>query len=169
MSAWLCSDVHLSALTQAVVVERLAPMHQADMIWQRAKWQNLYALAVRYGDPLGVYLEDDTIVETPEFSDVPLDRTSVEAELHPAKVYDLYRCWNYQCAEFTGYDKTDISVLMDRLGQHLVAKHPEFFIEHPDGDGGVYYDTKLDTTWGITDWDEVIWSSEPDRAVRTEP
>lgn len=150
MSAWLTSDVHVSALVQQACIEGLIDWKEADIWWNRAKWQNHYALRCRYGDTLPAETAEDLICH----------RTTVEAELHPGRVFDLYRCWNYQCAEFDGYDETAVSILMRNLGQVLVAKYPDMFIEHDDGNGGFYYNSKDQTCWGITDWDEVIWVKE---------
>jgi len=150
VSAWLTSDVHVSAIVQQACVEGLIPFSEADQWWARAKWQNHYALHCRYGDTMPC---DDA-------EDMKVRRTSVEAELHPGKVYDLVRCWNYQCAEFADYEKTPVSILMEGLGQVLAAKHPEMFDAHDDGHGGVYYTTKDQTCWGIVEWDEVIWIKE---------
>lgn len=150
MSAWLTSDVHVSALVQQACIEGLIDWKEADIWWNRAKWQNHYALLCRYGDELPAENAED----------LECRRTTVEAELHPAKVFDLWRCWNYQCAEFEGYDKTAVSILLEGLSTVLVYKYPEFFDAHDNGDGGFYYDSKIETTWGITDWDEVIWVKE---------
>jgi hypothetical protein len=124
-------------MVQSACVEGLMPFDQADLWWQMAKWQNHYALYCRYGDALPCV----------EVTDLEVNRTSVETELHPGAIVRAIACWNYQCAEFEDHDKTRVSIMFEALGQLLRAQYPDI-------------DFDADYPWGISDWDDVIWRKE---------
>ena len=134
----MVTDVHLSAMIQAAVVEGVIDIRKADYWWREAKWQNLYALHCRYRDPLEI---DGEPIEEPQ--DIPSERTSVEAPLRPEVIEHIIACWGYQCAEFDGYDDTRISHVMDQVVATLKAKYPDMDWE------------QRDLPWGISDWAEV--------------
>ena len=137
MSAWLCSDIHLSVIIQAAAVEGIIDHRTADYWWREAKWQNLYALHCRYGDALEV---DGEQVDQPQ--DIRCNRTSVEAPLRPDVVVRAIEAWDYQCSEFDGYDQTRISQLMYSLIARLKGDNSD-----------IDFDTR-DLPWGVDAWDQ---------------
>ena len=137
MSAWQVSDTHLSALVQSAVVEQVIPPFMADELWKRMKWNNMWALHVRYMD------------DAPEtWTKVELNRDSIEAPLRPAAVWKGIRCWGYQCAEWDGFDQTPEYKIMEEL-----AKKLQYDNHIPDEMG---HDWANDEPWGISEWKEIV-------------
>jgi len=130
VSAWLVTDIHISALTQAAVVEGIIHPDRRMELAQRMKQNNLLALHHRYRDEAPP--DDPTEIE--------LELTTVEAPLRPDVIVDGFRCWNYQCAEYDGYDdRIEYKV----MGQLVAKLHEQHVIHKSD-------------RWGIDNWDQVI-------------
>ena len=135
MSAWLCSDIHLSALVQSAIVERIIAPDEADELWREMRRDNLYALHCRYGD-----LMPDKI---------KVERTSVEAPLDPVVIVHNIGCWNYQCSEFSDCDLTLAFVTMRLLDEHLrrqMGCEPDDYVSS--------------NHWGINAWSQAIANNE---------
>lgn len=137
MSAWLTSDDHISAMVQHGVVSGMILPDEADEYWQRAKWQNQYALHCRYGDDLD---HDD-------HTDIPLNRRTIEAPLDRAVILKQIQCWFYQCAEFEGFDQTKVSLKFTDITDVIAA---ELDAEGADPD------SFFNAPWGIESIEEAI-------------
>lgn len=157
MSAWLCTDTHISALVQqAVVMGVVEPGLEADNLWAKMKYDNLHALAVRYGDH-----------EPEDWTNVIVNRSMVEAPLHKPTIWKNIGCWQYQCAEFDGWDQTEAHMTMRTLRELIeVDLLGKVIIDLDDGDSfddENYQDLKRRADerapsghcWGIGRWENV--------------
>lgn len=144
MSAWMTSDVHRSALVQEAIVRGLIPPHDADQLWQRMTFDNHLALFVRYGDQLPV----------DSWEDIQVRREVVEAPLNPWGILKGISCWNYQCAEFYGWDQTTAHLLMDALVDLISLELGVPRDDHPDT--YFYRPEYNDAPWGINSWEQII-------------
>ncbi len=135
MSAWLVTDVHLSAIIQQAIVEGHIDPSEADEYWLKMRMDNLYALHVRYGDRM------------PERDDVEVVRSSVEAPLNPRVIAKSINCWSYQCAEFDGYTETTAHIMADQLLAKLMDKY-NFTHDTMDPDSTL--------PWGLQSWGDAI-------------
>jgi hypothetical protein len=143
MSAWMTTDIHRSALVQEAIVRGLVAPAEADRLWQRLTWDNHYALHCRYGDEL----------EWDSWEDVPVERTAIEAPLNPWAVLKAISCWNYQCAEFDGWDQTTAHILMQDVWD-LICLELDVLDDQP------YNDPRYnDPPWGVDAWEQVLASS----------
>lgn len=141
MSAWMTSDIHRSALVQEAVVRGVIWPEQADELWQRMTFDNLWALHCRYGDPMPVDNSEDLEVK----------RTHVEHPLDPWVLLKSISCWNYQCAAFDQWDQTTAHRYIDQLRELLMAElgvDDETYYAHP-------FWSKCDV-WGIDRWEQVM-------------
>ena len=140
MSAWLCSNVHISALVQQMWLDEIIGHDEADEVWRVLRWENLHSLHARYGD------------ELPAMADVEIHRTVAEAELDPVAILKATHCYDYQACETNDYDASRAAgyvaelraVLRDRLGvpsDALSRSHLPTYDAAP---------------WGITSWSDVI-------------
>ena len=147
MSAWMVTDVHLSALVQEAMVRGLCQPDDMDSLWQQMKFSNQYALHCRYGDRLPF----------DEPSKIPVDRSSIEAKLDPIVVHKNIRCWNYQCAEYDGYHEIGCAVLMTELEKLIEIEH--------DVDDMYAVPGYEEAPWGIQSWGEIMdrssWGGDP--------
>lgn len=134
MSAWLVTDTHISALTQAAVQYQIIHPDQRLELAQRMKQNNLLALHHRYRDD----------APPDDFTEIEIDLTTVEAPLRPDVLVDGFRCWDYQCMEYDGYNERIEYKLM---GQLVAKLHEQHVIHKSD-------------RWGIDSWDQVIDTRE---------
>lgn len=141
MSAWLTSDVHRSAIVQAAVVEQIIDPSEANDLWLRMTWDNHYALHCRYGDEL----------PAEEYTELECNRSAVEHPLNPYDVLKLISCWNYQCAEFDGWDRTVAHITVNRLWTKLLAD-----LGHPDYDDLYAQRRYHSAPWGVASWKELL-------------
>lgn len=137
----MTTDTHISALVQEAIVRKLITPADGDALFQQMKWENQYALHVRYGDPL----------PWPEWQMVPTrGRTIAEAPLDPVVVLKNIDCWSYQCAEYQGYDETTAAILMSGLRDLIM-------VELGRGEHDVYQLPGYhDACWGIDVWSDVV-------------
>ena len=164
MSAWLCTDLHISALVQAAQQEGIIALDKdtglvADNLWAQMKWDNLYSLNQRYGDPL----------DYEDWTNLPNRRTTFDGPLHLPAIWKQISCWMYQCAEFDGWDETYAHSIMRQLQKHIeikltgspVTKENGHFA---DGNGEErYFDLGRQAdehdpsghAWGISTWHDV--------------
>lgn len=156
MSAWLCTDLHLSALVQSAVVQGVIANPTADNLWAMMRYDNLYALHCLYHD------------ECPEdWTNVEVNRVTINAPLYGPAVWKHIRCWMYQCAEWPEWDQTYAHQLMRELMRKIEMVILGTHIDHRHTDSGfngklyVMLDEMADRfdakghAWGITDWYDV--------------
>ena len=91
MSSFLVPDIHLSIIAQGAVQQGVITFDEADDLWIRMKFDNLYALHVRYKDP------------DPLETEIKSNRSTVEAPLSLSAIKSACQCWQYQCAEWEDY------------------------------------------------------------------
>lgn len=155
MSAWLCTDTHISALVQQAVVEGLVqPGLEADNLWAKMRYDNLHALAMRYGDH-----------EPEDWTNVIVNRSMVEAPLHLPTIWKNINCWEYQCAEFDGWDDTEAHMIMTALQTrieiatlgHVIDKGDEQFMSTSYNELSRQADERAPHghCWGIDRWEDV--------------
>ena len=134
MSAWLVTDTHISAMTQAAAEHGIIPADKRMELGKRMKQNNLLSLHYRYRDP----------APPEDFSEIELVLTTVEAPLRPSVIVDGFRCWSYQCMEYDGFDQRIEYLHLVDLMKVLTEK---------------YTINKTDV-WGIDSWDQVIDQSQ---------
>ena len=144
MSAWMTTPVHRSALVQAAIVYDVIDPISAQDLYRDMWYSNMLALHHRYGDtpPDEVFFTND--------------RTTVEAPLDINVIILNINCWEYQCAEYEGYDIRWSAAVMNELRDKLLAKAG--FDPGEDGMDLWYKNVRrhMDMPWGIHDWDEVM-------------
>lgn len=142
MSAWIVSKAHIDALVQASIENGLIPLDRecADLLGVLLWEENRYSVAVRYpGDadgewpgPIGL-----TIAEIHGYR-----FEGVEAPMDSSIILTLADCWEYQCAEFRGWD--------ERPGAERVRR-----LRAAIGDG--VQASKDVRHWGIDDIREAVY------------
>lgn len=108
MSAWIVSKAHIDALVTQALVEGLIEPEWANLVGVMLWTENHNSVNIRYREDT---LVPEYVYEAPGF------------DLDPLKVHTLIDCWDYQCAEWEGYDKTPGARLMASLQNVITAKH----------------------------------------------
>lgn len=144
MSAWMTSNVHRSALTQAALVNGIIDSYtQAEDLFDELTRCNRLALHYRYGNRH----PDDM---------PPEQRQVVEAPLDPHVIIFNISCWGYQCSEYEAFDQEPCEQTMQRLKHKLLEDLG--FAGDEDGWSDWYkvYRRESDLPWGIHTWEDVI-------------
>ena len=115
MSSFVVSDATTSALAQQAAISGLIDMTEIEQLGRRIKLDNLIATWHRYAgrhEP------------KPTMGDVHFKLQVAEGPLHPLVIKQLIECWDYQCMEYQGFDKTPTNELMHKLWELLDTDHP---------------------------------------------
>jgi hypothetical protein len=109
MSAWIVTKSHIDALVTQLIAEGIIEPYRANEVGTVLWDENHYSVNVRYSEDTKA---PEYIYEAPD-----------GFNLDPAKVHTLIGCWQYQCAEWDGYDQTDGYKLLERLEKAIEAKY----------------------------------------------
>jgi hypothetical protein len=144
MSAWMTSNVHRSALTQAALVNGIIDSYtQAEELFDELTRCNRLALHYRYGD------------QHPDQMP-PEQRSIVEAPLDPNVIIFNISCWSYQCSEYNLFGDEPAEKMMQQLKHKLLTDLG--FAGDEDGWRDWYFTIRkhTDMPWGIDKWEDVI-------------
>lgn len=108
MSAWIVTKGHIDALVQAMIVEGLVEMTDAQAVGQMLWHENHLSIQARYGDLA------DTPDYTPEMIEAPLGDHHIKAALD---------CYDYQTCEHDGYGASEAYRLVVALSTLLVERN----------------------------------------------
>lgn len=105
MSAWMCSDVHLSVLTDAIhMFHIVGPEQTKEDTFAELHLQNELSLEARYGDELSE--KHEGYQRSPE--------------VRPEDIYTLARSYVYQsCEHGTAFENSDAAMWI----AHLLVVH----------------------------------------------
>lgn len=110
MSAWMCSNNHLSALANEM--ESIGPKG-AEYYFKMLCEQNKASLRARYSDPDDMFNDKDEFIPTAQFASV------VEAIKN-------CHCYAYQSNEDDGWEKSEAKQCIDALESSLIYKLPDY-------------------------------------------
>lgn len=117
MSAFLCSEKHISTLVFELAWREVCPDTPSfrrllmDLLLQT----NLDSLRARYpDDPESSKAEDYNY------------RYNPEKGLHPIAVYKLASCYEYQSCEHEGWKTSQAKDYIDRLREAVIVQSPEY-------------------------------------------
>jgi hypothetical protein len=135
MSAWLCNDAHISAVTQGLVQYELIEVDTAKIVAQSLLAENYRSLAARYGDP-----------DNPH----PCTLTMIEAPLDPIKLHMTTSAYQYQSCE---HQEWRLSAAFQLTTQLLKAIEDNLGVTEPQ-----MHDlwSKRRSTWTINDIKECL-------------
>lgn len=136
----MTSAIHRSALVQAAIEHGIILPEQGDELFRAMWYTNRLALYYRYGDEHPDELECD-------------ERQAVEAPLRVEQIVHNIGCFDYQCAEFSGYDEMPATRTMEALRLHLLRTK----LGMSDEEWNIWRRGRSDDfVWGIDKWSDVI-------------
>jgi hypothetical protein len=128
MSAWIVGRAHIDVLVQALAEGEHVTDVDPDELGRRLWRENLVSVATRYpndgdGERPGPIGFRDSDVDTYVYRR-PTER------IDPTGVLYAVSCYQYQCAEYDGWDRVEAQAWVNRLREALTA-HPDVD-PHPD-------------------------------------
>jgi len=110
MSAWMCSDKHLSALANAMAKAVPEGMGQsAEYYFDMLVKQNKVSLNARYGDSSDMYPANNKFLRSAKFS----SKVAAVKNCH---------CYAYQACEDGGWDDSEAKACVDALEAMLLNR-----------------------------------------------
>ncbi len=134
MSAWIVTHAHIDALVTQMLAEGIIEPAAADFIGTSLWFENHHGVNVRYSEA----------TPTPEYTYEAPEGFNLDL----AKVHTLIRCYQYQCAEYDGYDDQPGYLLTEALRAAIEAKIGDPNADRLDGR------TSLRGPWGISTLEE---------------
>jgi hypothetical protein len=109
MSAWMCSDTHLSALANAMVEAGIVPDRRAEEYFTMLVAQNKASLDARYEDAADMYEVNNKFLHSARFAS-------------NAEAVKNCHCYAYQACEDDGWDDSEAKACVDALEAVILNK-----------------------------------------------